>query len=86
LTGLLGQSEDYNLESQEKDYGPETFPFDVADYLTDDETITAYLTEVLESDDPRHFPKAQAAVTRARGGMAEAAQCCLQKAERVSKQ
>ena len=28
----------------------ETKPFDVAEFLTDDETIAAYLTEVLEND------------------------------------
>ena len=40
-------------------------------YLTDEETITAYLTEALESDDPRIIAKALGAVARARGGMAQ---------------
>ena len=44
-----------------------TEPFDVADYLTDEETISAYLTEVLESDDPRYIAKALGTVARARG-------------------
>ena len=46
-----------------------TAPCDTADFLTDDETIAAYLTEALESDDPRHIAKALGAVARARGGM-----------------
>ena len=50
-----------------------TEPFNVADYLTDEETISAYLTEVLESDDPRYIAKALGAVARARGGMAQLA-------------
>ena len=45
----------------------ETMPYDVADYLTDEETISAYLTETLESDDSRIIAKAQGAVARARG-------------------
>jgi len=51
----------------------ETAPYDAAEFLTDDETIAAYLTEVLESDDPRYIAKALGAVARARGGMAELA-------------
>jgi probable addiction module antidote protein len=47
-----------------------TEPFDVADYLTDEETISAYLTEALESDDPRFISRALGDVARARGGMA----------------
>ena len=50
-----------------------TVPFDVADYLTDDETIAEFLTDALESDDPRYIAKALGAVARARGGMAELA-------------
>ena len=50
-----------------------TEPFDVADYLTHEETISAYLTEVLESDDPRYIAKALGAVARARGGMTQLA-------------
>jgi probable addiction module antidote protein len=49
----------------------EIMPFDVADYLTDEETISAYLTDALESDDPRYIAKALGAVARARGGMAQ---------------
>jgi probable addiction module antidote protein len=49
----------------------ETAPYDTADYLTDDETIEAYLTEVLKDDDPRFIAKALGAVARARGGMTE---------------
>jgi probable addiction module antidote protein len=48
-----------------------TEPFDVADYLTDEETISAYLTEVLESDDPRYIAKALGAVARARNRMTQ---------------
>lgn len=50
-----------------------TAPYDVADFLTDEETISAYLTEALESDDPRYIAKALGAVARARGGMAQLA-------------
>lgn len=50
-----------------------TKPYDAADFLTDDETIAAYLTEALESDDPRSIAKALGAVARARGGMAQLA-------------
>jgi probable addiction module antidote protein len=50
-----------------------TVPFDVADFLTDDETIAAFLTEALEDDDPRFIAKALGAVARARGGMTELA-------------
>ena len=46
-----------------------TFPFDVAEFLTDDETIAEFLTDALESDDPRYIAKALGAVARARGGM-----------------
>jgi len=49
----------------------ETVPWDVADYLTDDETVAEFLTDALESDDPRYIAKALGAVARARGGMAE---------------
>ena len=47
--------------------------YDVADFLTDEETVSAYLTEALESDDPRYIAKALGAVARARGGMAQLA-------------
>ena len=49
----------------------ETMPYDAAEFLTDKETISAYLTEALESDDPRIIAKALGAVARARGGMAQ---------------
>lgn len=48
-------------------------PYDAAEFLTDPETIAAYLTEALESDDPRYIAKALGAVARARGGMAQLA-------------
>ena len=51
----------------------ETVPWDAADYLTDDETISGYLTEALESNEPRYIAKALGAVARARGGMTELA-------------
>ena|SRR5579863_7888142 len=50
-----------------------TKPYDAAEFLTDPETIAAYLTEALESDDPRSIAKALGAVARARGGMAQLA-------------
>jgi probable addiction module antidote protein len=50
-----------------------TRPYDAAEFLTDPETIAAYLTEALESDDPRYIAKALGAVARARGGMAQLA-------------
>jgi probable addiction module antidote protein len=50
-----------------------TMPYDAADFLTDDETIAAHLTEALEGDDPRYIAKALGAVARARGGMAQLA-------------
>ncbi|HZD47232.1 MAG TPA: addiction module antidote protein [Silvibacterium sp.] len=50
-----------------------TVPHDAADFLTDEETISAYLTAALESDDPRAIAKALGAVARARGGMTQLA-------------
>lgn len=50
-----------------------TEPFDVADYLDNEETISAYLTEALESDDPRFVSRALGDVARARGGMTQLA-------------
>ena len=47
--------------------------FDAADYLTDAETISAFLTEALESDDPREIAQALGAVAKARGGIAQLA-------------
>jgi probable addiction module antidote protein len=51
--------------------GVKTIPHDAADFLTDEETLSAYLTEALESDDPRVIAKALGAVARARGGMTQ---------------
>ena len=51
-----------------------TRPYDAAEFLTDPETIAAYLTEALESDSIRvRLPKVLGAVARARGGMAQLA-------------
>jgi probable addiction module antidote protein len=44
----------------------ETMPYDAAEFLTDEETISAYLTEALESNEPRSVTKALDAVVRAR--------------------
>jgi len=53
--------------------GVKTVPHDAADFLTDEETISAYLTAALESDDPRVIAKSLGAVARARGGMTQLA-------------
>ena len=50
-----------------------TYPYDPAEFLTDDETIAGYLTLALESNDPRVIAKALGAMARARGGIAELA-------------
>ena len=42
-------------------------PFDAADYLDDEETITAYITAALEDDDPNMLLVAVKTVARARG-------------------
>lgn len=42
-------------------------PFDAADYLDDEETIAAYLSEALEDPDPDVFLMAIRSVARARG-------------------
>ena len=47
----------------------ETVPHDAADFLIDEATISAYLTEALESDDPSSIATALGAVARARGGI-----------------
>ncbi len=52
----------------------EVAPFDAAEYLTDDETIAAYLTVVLEENDPAFLAKALGTVARAKGGMTWLAQ------------
>ncbi len=44
-----------------------TDAFDAADYLTDDETIAAYLTAALEDPDPDAFLAAVKDIARARG-------------------
>ncbi len=49
--------------------GLEIEPFDVADYLTDAESIAIYLTDALESGNPDEFTDALADVARARGGL-----------------
>jgi probable addiction module antidote protein len=53
--------------------GIKTAPYDAAEFLTDEETISAYLTEALKSDNPRSIAKALGAVARARGGIAQLA-------------
>ncbi|MGH9600728.1 MAG: addiction module antidote protein [Terracidiphilus sp.] len=50
-----------------------TMPYDAAEFLVDEEAISAYLTEALDGDDPRYIAKALGAVARARGGMAQLA-------------
>ena len=42
-------------------------PFDAADYLDDEDTIAAYLSEALEDSDPDTFLMAVRTVARARG-------------------
>jgi len=61
------------LTSRQIKKGIKTKKYDAADFLTDDEAIAAYLTEALDSDDPRYIAKALGAVARARGGMAQLA-------------
>ena len=51
----------------------ETFLYDPAEFLTDDESIVGYLTLALESENPQVIAKALGAVARARGGIAELA-------------
>jgi probable addiction module antidote protein len=51
----------------------ETAPWDPAEFLTDDETIGYYLTDALESNDPRTIAKALGTVARAKGGIAQLA-------------
>jgi probable addiction module antidote protein len=52
---------------------PYTELYDSAEFLTDDETIIAYLNEALETEDARIIAKALGAVARAKGGMAQLA-------------
>ncbi|WGZ92708.1 MAG: putative addiction module antidote protein [Candidatus Thiothrix putei] len=42
-------------------------PFDAADYLDDEDTVAAYLSEALEDPDPDTFLMAVRTVARARG-------------------
>jgi probable addiction module antidote protein len=44
-----------------------TKPFDPAEYLDDKESIAAYMTEALESEDPAFIADALGVVARARG-------------------
>lgn len=44
-----------------------TRPYDAANYLTDDESMAAYLEEVLETGDPALVANALGVVARARG-------------------
>jgi len=50
-------------------------PFDVADYLEDEETMAAYLSAALEDPDPDTFLVAVKTVARARG-MSQLARDC----------
>lgn len=51
----------------------QTTPWDAADYLDDDESIAAFLNDVMEGGDPAHILAALNTVARARG-MASVAQ------------
>jgi probable addiction module antidote protein len=51
----------------------ETYPYDSADFLTDDETIAEYLRLSLESGDAQEIAQALATIVRARGGVAKLA-------------
>lgn len=44
-----------------------TKPFDPADYLDDSESIAAYMSDALESEDPAFIADALGVVARARG-------------------
>jgi probable addiction module antidote protein len=44
-----------------------TKPFDPAEYLEDSESIAAYLTDALESEDPAFVTDALGVIARARG-------------------
>ncbi len=46
---------------------PRFTPFDAADYLDNEETIAAYLSAMLEEDDPEMFLVAIKDIARARG-------------------
>jgi hypothetical protein len=44
-----------------------TFPFDVLDYLKDDEDLAGYLDEMLTINDPKVTARAVATIERAKG-------------------
>jgi len=46
-----------------------TYPYDSAEFLTDEETIAEYLKLSLESGDAQEIAQAMATVVRARGGV-----------------
>lgn len=52
-------------------------PWDITEFLTDDETIIEYLRAALEEDDPEFFTKAVGDVARARGMTAVAEEAHL---------
>ena len=45
----------------------QTVPFDAAEYLDDEDTIAAFLTEALSAGDAEHFQDALQTVARAKG-------------------
>ncbi len=45
----------------------ETYPYDSARYLKDDETIAAYMDEAFKTGDPAFITRSLGAVARARG-------------------
>jgi len=51
-----------------------TKPYDVADYLTDEEVISYYLIEAFDENDVRAFARALSHVVRAVGGVHAMAQ------------
>lgn len=51
----------------------QTRPFDVADHLKDDGTVSAYLALALETNDPEDIAQALGDVVRARGGVEKVA-------------
>ena len=51
----------------ENDMGLETFPFDIADELHDDQALAIYLDEALQTGDPAYFAHALGKVAKARG-------------------
>lgn len=59
--------------SRQSQLAIKTKPYDAADFLADNETVAAYLTEALDSGEPRYIAKALGAVARSRGGMTQLA-------------